>query len=129
MRRKALPQHAGGMGHLQSRGPMDLLCIDFFSLEPDSSEYENALVFTDHFTKYAQAFPTSHQKASTVAKILWENVFMHYGFCRVLHSDQGRDFEAKLIKELCKMTNIKKRIARHITPLETPKWRHSTEHY
>lgn len=108
VRRKALPQHAAGMHHLQSRGPMDLICIDFLSLEPDSSGYENILVVTDHFTKYAQAFPTRNQKTSTVAKILWENVFIHYGFCRVLHSDQGRDFEAKLIKELCKMTNIKK---------------------
>jgi hypothetical protein len=87
---------------------MDLVCIDFLSLEADSSGYENILVITDHYTRYAQAYATRNQKATTVAKILWENVFMHYGFPRVLHSDQGRDFEAKLIKELCKITNIKK---------------------
>ena len=54
--------------------------------------------------------------ASTVAKILWENVFIHYGFCRVLHSDQGRDFEAKLIKELCKMDKYKENSLLTISP-------------
>lgn len=108
VRRKSLPQHAAKMGHLQSNGPMDLVCIDFLSLEPDSHGYENVLVFTDHFTRLAQAFVTRNQKAETVAKILWENVFMHYGFPRLLHSDQGRDFEAKIIKQLCRLTNVKK---------------------
>ena len=108
IRRKRLPQHAAKMCHLQSSGPMDLVCIDFLSLEPDSSGYENVLVITDHYTRYAQAYVTRNQKSETVAKVLWENVFMHNGFPRRLASDQGRDFEAKLIKQLCKITNIKK---------------------
>ena len=57
VRRKSLPQHAAGMRYLQSRGPMDLLCIDFLSLEPDSSGYENILVVTDHFHKVCSSFP------------------------------------------------------------------------
>lgn len=108
VRRKALPQHAAKMHHLQSRGPMDLVCIDFLTLEPDSNGYENVLVITDHYTRMAQAHVTRNQKADTVAKILWEHMFMHYGFPRQLHSDQGRDFEAKVIHQLCKITNIKK---------------------
>ena len=35
---------------------------------------------TDHFTKYAIAIPTANQKARTVAKALWGNRIVHYGF-------------------------------------------------
>ena len=58
-------------------------------------------------TRYALAFPTSDQKASTVAKVLWEKVFVHYGLPERLHSDQRRDFDSQGIQELCKMLNIK----------------------
>ena len=63
---------------------------------------------TDHFTKYAQACPTRNQSAKTTAKMLFDNFFVHYGFPKRLHSDQGRNFESKLIAELCQMANIKK---------------------
>ena len=63
---------------------------------------------TDSFTKYSWAFPTPNQKATTVAKLLWEKVLVHFGFPQRLHSDQGRDFESKIIKDLCKMAGIEK---------------------
>lgn len=56
------------LSHLQSDGPLDLVCMDFLSIEPDSSNTENVLVITDHYTCYAQAFPTKDQKASMAGK-------------------------------------------------------------
>lgn len=50
------------MGHLQCRGPMELVYIDFLCLEPDLSGRSNGLVVTDHFTRYAQAYPTGDQQ-------------------------------------------------------------------
>ncbi|XP_071802528.1 uncharacterized protein [Asterias amurensis] len=88
--------------------PMELLCIDYLKLERSKGGYENILVITDHFTKYAQAFPSRDQKAGTVAKILWEKIIQHYGFPVRLHADQGRNFESQLIRELCKICGIKK---------------------
>lgn len=44
----------------------------FLSMEPDLKGISNVLVVTDHFTRYAQAFPTRNQKALTVAKVLVE---------------------------------------------------------
>lgn len=72
-------------------------------MEPDSKGISNVLVITDHFTRYAQAFPAKNQKALTVAKILVEKYFVHYGLPTRIHSDQGRDFESRLIKELLKV--------------------------
>lgn len=106
--RKALPQRAAPLNQITSQGPLDLVCIDFLSLEPDSQGFANILVVTDHFTRYAQAFPAKDQKATTVAKILCERYFVHYGLPARIHSDQGRDFESKLIKDLLMMLGIRK---------------------
>ncbi|CAI5676583.1 unnamed protein product [Oreochromis niloticus] len=106
--RKAPAQRAAPLNQITSSGPLDLVCIDFLSLEPDSQGYANVLVVTDHFTRYAQAFPAKDQKASTVAKILCERYFVHYGLPARIHSDQGRDFESKLIHDLLRVLGIRK---------------------
>ena len=49
------------------------MCIDSLSLEKSKGGYENVLVITDHFTRYAQAFPTRNQTAKTTARVLYEN--------------------------------------------------------
>ncbi|RXN17862.1 Retrovirus-related Pol polyprotein from transposon 297 [Labeo rohita] len=108
MARKTLPLKRAPLSNITSSGPMELICIDFLSIEPDSKGVANVLVVTDHFTRYAQAYPAKDQKAVTVAKILWEKFFMYYGLPARIHSDQGRDFESRLIKELLGMLGIKK---------------------
>lgn len=84
------------------------MCINILSMEPDSKGISNVLVITDHFTWYAQAFPTKNQKALTVAEVLVEKYFVHYGLPSRIHSDQGQDFESRLIKELLKIMGIRK---------------------
>lgn len=108
IKRKTLPQRAAPLSHMQSSGPMDLVCIDFLSIEADSRNVCNVLVVTDHYTRYAQAFPTRDQKASTVAKTLWEKYFIHYGLPTRIHSDQGRDFESQLVTDMLTMLGVKK---------------------
>lgn len=80
-------------------------------IEPDKKGIANVLVVTDHFTRYAQAFPTKDQKSVTVAKVLWEKYFVHYGLPARIHSDQGRDFESRLIKELLSILGNRKSLA------------------
>jgi len=108
VRRKTQPNKAAPLVNIQTTRPMELVCMDFLSLEPDSHNTKDILVITDHFTKYAVAIPTRDQKASTVAKTLWEHFLVHYGFPERLHSDQGRDFESHTIKELCALAGIRK---------------------
>ncbi|XP_061921885.1 uncharacterized protein LOC133662165 [Entelurus aequoreus] len=108
VRRKAQPERAAPLVNIETTRPLELLCMDYLSLEPDKSGTKDILVITDHFTKFAVAIPTSNQKARTVAKCLWENFMVHYGMPEKLHSDQGPDFESRLIKELCQVAGIHK---------------------
>ncbi len=108
VRRKSPPQKAAPLVNIQATRPLQLVCMDFLSLEPDRSNTRDILVITDSFTKYAVAVPTPNQKARTVAKCLWENLIVHYGFPECLHSDQGPDFESRIIKELCGISSIQK---------------------
>lgn len=108
VRRKTLPETAAPLVNIKTCRPLELACMDFLSLEPDRSNTKDILVITDHFTKYAVAIPTTNQRACTVAKCLWDNFIVHYGFPERLHSDQGPYFESKTIKELCELAGIKK---------------------
>ncbi len=108
IRRKAKAEKAFPLVNIETSRPLELVCMDYLSLEPDGKGTKNILVITDHFTKYAVAIPTADQKARTVAKALWNNFFIHYGIPERLHSDQGRDFESAVIKDLCLLLGIKK---------------------
>uniref|UniRef100_A0A3B1ISM8 Gypsy retrotransposon integrase-like protein 1 n=1 Tax=Astyanax mexicanus TaxID=7994 RepID=A0A3B1ISM8_ASTMX len=106
--RKAPLERAAPLVNIQATRPLELVCMDFLSIEPDRSNSKDVLVITDYFTKYAVAVPTPNQKARTVAKCLWENFIVHYGIPERLHSDQGPDFESKTIKELCDVIGTRK---------------------
>ncbi len=59
--------------------PLEVVAVDFTTLEPASDGRENVLVVTDVFTKFCQAFPTRDQKADTTAKVLLKEWFLKYG--------------------------------------------------
>ena len=88
--------------------PLELICIDFLSLEQSKGGQQNILVVTDHFTRYAQAYPTRNQTAKTTADVLFNQFIVHYGIPKRIHSDQGANFESNLIKELCRLIGTQK---------------------
>lgn len=49
-----------------------------------------------------------NMEAQTVANILVEEVFAKLGVPRILHSDQGMQYESNLFQELCALLHNKK---------------------
>ncbi len=93
--------------------PLELVCMDYLSLEPSKGNIGNVLIITDHYTKFAKAIPTKNQTAKITAEVLYNEFIVHFGIPTRLHSDQGANFESDVIAELCRILNIKKS---HTTP-------------
>lgn len=107
------PDARAPLENIRTSAPMELVCIDFWTAESGDKKSTDVLVVTDHFSKLALAFPCRNQSAKQVARCLWDKFFCTYGFPKRIHSDQGANFESKLIKELLEMAGVHKS---HTTP-------------
>ena len=98
MKRKPKPDVAPLL-NIQTFQPLELVCLHFPSLEQSKGGQQNILVITDHFIKFAQAYPTKNQIVRTTADILYNQYIPYYGIPKGLHFDQGANFESHLIKD------------------------------
>jgi len=89
--------------------PMERLAMDILGPLP-LTRHDNkyVLVVEDYFTKWVEAFPLPDQEASTIASVLVESIFCRWGSPLYLHSDQGKNFDSLLLKEVCKLLGIEK---------------------
>ena len=94
--------------HIEVNQPLELVHLDYLKIEPSKGNVENVLIITDHFTRYAQAFPSKTQTALTTAELLWNKFILHYGFPAKIITDQGWNFESELIENLCQVAGMKK---------------------
>ena len=107
LRRKS-QQDKAPLVNIETSQPLESIHLDYLKIEPSKGNIENVLVITDHFTRYAQAFPSKTQTALATAKLLWNNFILHYGFPEKIISDQGRNFESELIGHLCQLAGVQK---------------------
>ena len=96
------------MQHLLVFRPLELLAVDFVQFDKGKGAIEDVLTMTDGFTEWSQAVPCKDQTAVTIAQKPRDHWFCIYGVPSRLHSDQGRNFEGELIRELCKLYGVHK---------------------
>ena len=97
------------MGKVRVGAAMERIGIDVMGpLTTSDKGNRFVIVICDYFTKWVEAFATPDHCAETVAKILVDHFISRWGLPSSLHSDQGREFEGKLISELCKLLGIEK---------------------
>jgi transposase InsO family protein len=94
---------------IQTDGPMERVMVDIVGPLPRSHRGNvYLLTMQDAFTKWPEAVPIRNQRAPTVARAILDRWVSCHGCPRALHSDQGRNFESKVVKELCQLMRIRK---------------------
>jgi hypothetical protein len=107
--------HRGGAPKISYLKPFlagdvwEIVSIDVTGPHP-RSRHGNVYMLTimDHFSKWADAFPIPNHTAATVARILFNRVFVYLGAPLRILSDQGPEFESSLFQELCRWMGIEK---------------------
>ena len=87
--------------------PLEQWAADVLELPRTEDGYRYVLVVTDMFSKLVELFALKTQTAEAVADCLLE-VVGRYGIMKFFLTDQGRNFESSLVKELCGRLKIKK---------------------
>lgn len=93
--------------------PFELVAIDFLHLEKCKQGYEYILVVMDHFTRFAQAYPTKNKTAKTVVEKIFNDFALKWGFPSKIHHDMGLEFQNQMFSQLEKMCGVR---GSHTTP-------------
>ena len=80
--------------------------IDFHEFADVNDGYSWLLTCVCVFSKFLVAVPMKNKEAATVAKHLINDVFKIPGPPRVLQSDNGKEFVAEIVKNVCNVLNI-----------------------
>ena len=59
------------------------------------------LVMVDCFSRWTEACPLPDKTTLAVADAFFQRIVCGFGMSMVIHSDQGREFENKVMQELC----------------------------
>ena len=97
------------LGEMPVGGPLDRVATDIMGPLPKSAKGNtHILVATDHFMKWVEILPIPDTTAETCADYLLNEVFARFGTPVMIHSDQGSNYESKVIADLCHLLDIRK---------------------
>ena len=106
---KPLHKDRSSLGTIAAGYPTQIMPVDLVG--PLTESYRGnsyIMVVGDYFTRWMEAFLIPNQEATTVAEKLIDEVFLRFSIPKQLHSDQGRQFESKLMAEVYRLLNIQK---------------------
>ena len=87
------------MGHVDVGHRWDRVAMDLSVTTAKGNRY--VLVMVDCFSRWTEACPLPDKTALAVADDFFQHMVCRFGMPMVIHSDQGREFENKVLQELC----------------------------
>ena len=77
----------------------------------------------DGFSRWVEAFPLHDQSATTIARVLHDEIFCRFGAPVSIVTDRGRNFLSKLVNAVCEIYKV----SRHMTASYNPRANGSVE--
>lgn len=105
---KGQPVDRVPLHHMKVRtGTLQQVSMDFLGIDTRKDTKFKILTVVDDFTKYGWAIEVKSENAKNTAKVLYNRVYATFGFPQIVHSDQGKTFLSKVLKELNVMMQAK----------------------
>lgn len=105
------PKHKskGPMQQYIVGAPFERVAVDVLGPLPRTNKGNRYLLMVmDYFSKWPEVIPMPNQEAETVADALVKDIVSRHGVPLELHSDQGRNFESTVFKNLMTKLGIRK---------------------
>ncbi len=90
-------------------GAFDRVTVDCLGPLPlTENGNRHIVIFSDYLTRWIEAFCVPDIKASTIARLLVDEIITRHGAPWQLLSDQGTNFLSKLVAEICELFQTRK---------------------
>ena len=100
-RKSPCPRRAP-MGHVEVGHRWDRVAMDLLDMSVATTKGNRyVLVMVDCFSRWTEACPLPDKTAQSVADAFFSQIVCRFGMPMVIHSDQGREFENRIMQELC----------------------------
>ena len=88
------------MGHVDVGHRWDRVAMDLLDMSV-TIQKGNRYVLVDCFSRWTEACPLPDKTALAVADAFFQHIVCRFGMPSVIHSDQGLEFENKVMQESC----------------------------
>ena len=101
------PPKQAHLKHLNVNEPCRRWGIDLTGPFPSSNGFQYMFTAIDLFSRFGVCTPIRNKEAPTVAKAIFNEIFLRWGFCDEVITDQGTEFNNELLTELLRLTGTK----------------------
>ena len=100
-KKQPIPKIRAPLQSIETTRPLEMVGIDIVELTKSKSGNRYGLVMVDLFTKYLNIYPLKDQTAKMIVCHIQNKYVCQHGAPEQLHSDQGKNFNAQTMKDVC----------------------------